>query len=129
MPLYHRGFRSVLVLLGLVIVGTALADIAMGPSILPGSPEVTPTLDSNYRFFAGIWCAIGITMLAAAWKTGLHVHGVRVVCGAVFLGGLTRTVSYLAAGAPHAVFVVGIGVELLVPPLLLLWSARVHREP
>ncbi|MCH0543301.1 DUF4345 domain-containing protein [Streptomyces sp. MUM 203J] len=125
----HRAFRSVLVLLGLVIVGTALADITAGPSVLPGSPGATPTLDSNYRFFAGIWCALGVVLLAAARHAGRHVSGVRVVCGAVFLGGLARTVSYLAAGAPHPLFVAGIGVELLVPPLLLLWSARVPREP
>lgn len=53
MPSSHRALRSVLVLLGPTVVGTALADIAVGPSVLPGSPEATPTLDSNYRFFAG----------------------------------------------------------------------------
>lgn len=129
MPSPRRWFQSVLLLLGLVVVGTALADITVGPSVLPGSPEATTTLDSNYRFFAGIWCTLGLVLLAVVRHVERHALALRAVFGAVFIGGLARGVSYLAVGAPHALFTVGIGVELLLPPLLFLWSLRVCREP
>ncbi|MDH2387948.1 MULTISPECIES: DUF4345 domain-containing protein [Streptomyces] len=129
MPSSRRWFQSVILLLGLVVVGTALADIALGPSVLPGVVEADTTLDSNYRFFAGLWCTLGIVMLATVPHVERHALALRAVFGAVFLGGLARGLSYLSVGAPHALFTAGIGVELLLPPLLLLWSRRVCREP
>ncbi len=124
----RHGFQWVLFALALVVVATALADIAVGPSVLPGRPEAGPTLDSNYRFFAGVWCAVGIVLLTALRDVERHALALRAVFGAVFLGGVARGVSYLAAGPPHALHTAFIGVELLLPPLLLLWSLRVCRE-
>ncbi|MFF8289492.1 DUF4345 domain-containing protein [Streptomyces sp. NPDC016309] len=122
----HQGFRWVLVLLASFVTATGLLEIAVGPALLPGSPEVPPTVDSNYRFFAGVWCALGIVMLRTARRPGDHAATLRAVFGAVFLGGLARGVSYIDAGAPHPVHAAFIGVELLLPPLMLLWYTRTH---
>lgn len=44
----------------------------------------------------------------------------------MFLGGVARGISYLDVGAPHPLHTAFIGVELLLPPLMLLWYARVY---
>ncbi|RST19234.1 DUF4345 domain-containing protein [Streptomyces sp. WAC05374] len=120
----RRAFRSVLVLLALFVLVTGVLEIVVGPSLLPGNNEVSPTVDSNYRFFAAIWCALGVVLMAAAKDPDAHAPALRAVFGAVFLGGVARAVSYVDAGAPHAMLTAFIGVELLLPPLLLLWYSR-----
>ncbi|WP_175407359.1 DUF4345 domain-containing protein [Streptomyces sp. TRM64462] len=124
MPSHRRTFQGVLILLGLVVLGTGALDIVSGTTALPGDPYAGPTLDSNYRFFAGVWCALGLVLFAAAPRPEDHALALRGVFAAVFAGGLARGVSYLAVGAPHALFTAFIGVELLLPPLLLLWYGR-----
>ncbi|MER7112391.1 DUF4345 domain-containing protein [Streptomyces sp. NPDC000229] len=122
----RRGFQSVLVLLAVFVLVTGLLEIIVGPSLLPGSPNVSTTVDSNYRFFAGIWCSLGVILMIAARHPDRHAPALRAVFGAVFLGGVARGISYLDVGAPHAMHTAFIGVELLLPPLMLLWYTRVR---
>ncbi|MFE3326603.1 DUF4345 domain-containing protein [Streptomyces sp. NPDC059176] len=124
----RRTFQGVLALLGVVVLCTGAPDVVAGPAALPGDLDVSTTLDSNYRFFAGVWCALGIALLAAARQPEGHGALVRVVFGAVFLGGSTRAVSYFAVGAPHAVYASFIAVELILPPALMLWYGRVVKR-
>ncbi|MFH8371692.1 DUF4345 domain-containing protein [Streptomyces sp. NPDC018031] len=117
-------FRGTLAVLGLIVVGTGVPDVVAGPGAVPGSHDVGATLDSNYRFFAGVWCALGLALLAAARQPEEHAPVLRAVFGAVFAGGLTRGVSCVAVGTPHALYASFIAVELLLPPLLMLWYGR-----
>ncbi|MFF0000851.1 DUF4345 domain-containing protein [Streptomyces avermitilis] len=123
----RRAFQGALAVLGLVVLGTGTLDVVAGPTALPETLEVSNTLDSNYRFFAGVWCALGIALLSAARRPESHVSVMRAVFGAVFVGGLARGVSYYAVGAPHAMHAAFIGVELILPTVLLLWYGRLAR--
>ncbi|MFJ8503579.1 DUF4345 domain-containing protein [Streptomyces avermitilis] len=125
----RRAFQGTLAVLGLVVPGTGTIDIVAGPSGLPETPEVSNTLNSNYRFFAGVWCALGLALLLAARRPESHVSVMRAVFGAVFVGGLARGVSYFAVGAPHAMYATFIGVELIAPTVLTLWYGRLARLP
>ena len=51
----------------------------------------------------------------------------RIVCGAVFLGGLGRLAAWYFTGAPGAAVVVVIAIELFVP-MLIPW-AGLYRAP
>ncbi|GAA4894875.1 DUF4345 domain-containing protein [Streptomyces coeruleoprunus] len=123
----RRTFQGTLILLGLVVLGTGMVDIVQGTAALPGDPYAGPTLDSNYRFFAGVWCTLGIVLLAAVPRPDRHALAVRGAFAAVFVGGVARAVSYLAVGSPHPLHVAFIVVELLLPPPLLLWYGRTTR--
>ncbi|WP_344360438.1 DUF4345 domain-containing protein [Streptomyces gobitricini] len=123
----RRGFQWVLTLLTLFVLVTGVLEMVVGPSLLPGDPEVSTTVDSNYRFFAGIWCALGLVLAVASRRPEDHAAAVWAAFGAVFLGGIARGVSYLDVGAPHPVHTAFIGVELLLPPMMLLWYTRVRR--
>ncbi|RKT55873.1 DUF4345 domain-containing protein [Saccharothrix australiensis] len=117
--------RVVLVLLGLFVVGTGLADVVVGPAVLPGSPSATPTLDSHYRFFATMWLALGVVLLWVAPRVDRATAALRGACAAVFAGGVARIVSLLAVGPPHGLLVFFIGVELVLPPALVWWQRAV----
>ncbi|MCX4824564.1 DUF4345 domain-containing protein [Streptomyces sp. NBC_01142] len=123
----RRMFQGVLTLLGVILMGTGTPDIIVGVAALPGSPDASTTVDSNYRFFAGVWFTLGIVLLAAVRRPESHGLALRGIFGAVFVGGVARGVSYLAVGAPHVMHTAFIGVELLLPPLLLLWYGRLTR--
>jgi hypothetical protein len=43
-------------------------------------------------------------------------------------GGLARGLSWLTVGAPGWEHRLGLAMELLVVPLLMLWQARVERQ-
>ncbi|WP_433273402.1 DUF4345 domain-containing protein [Actinosynnema sp. CS-041913] len=120
-----KALRVVLVLLGLFVVGTGLMDVVVGPSALPGSPTASPTLDSHYRFFATMWLALGVVLLALVPRVETSTTALRGVCAAVFAGGLARIVSLIAVGPPHGLLVFFIGVELVLPPVLVWWQRTV----
>ncbi|MFI7415614.1 DUF4345 domain-containing protein [Streptomyces sp. NPDC049627] len=125
---FRRTLQTVLVLLALIVLGTGGLDIVAGPAALPGHPEVSTTVDSNYRFFAGVWTTLGLVLLRLVPHVERNGAALRVVFGAVFLGGVARLVSFLAVGAPHPLHTAFIGVELLLPPALLAWQTRLARS-
>ncbi|MFD1147074.1 DUF4345 domain-containing protein [Saccharothrix hoggarensis] len=119
-----KAFQAVVVVLGVFMVGTGLAEVAIGPSLLPGTPAAAPTLDSNYRFFAAMWLAMGVAMLSVARRVRESTTVLRFVCAAVFVGGLARVVSWVAEGTPHPMMLVLLAIEFTVPPVLVLWQRR-----
>jgi uncharacterized protein DUF4345 len=84
-----------------------------------------PILDSNLRFFGGVWLGVGLAML---WLVPSIEHqGVlfRALWVAVFLGGVGRLLSWLLIGPPPKPFIGFTLLELLGAPLFLYWQYRV----
>ncbi|WP_309114337.1 DUF4345 domain-containing protein [Saccharothrix sp.] len=122
-----RVFQGVLVVLGLFMLVTGSLDVVVGPALLPGAPEAVPTLDSHYRFFAALWLFLGVALLSVVRRVREAAKVLRYVCAAVFVGGLARVVSLVSVGTPHVLMVVFIGIELVLPPLLLWWHWSLTR--
>lgn len=118
-----RAFKVVITLVGLFIVATGVLEVALGPRALPGAETATPSADSNYRFFAVSWLALGVLLLAK--RTDELV--IRFVSATVFVGGLARFVSLAQAGQPQPMIYALLAVELVAPPLLVLWHRRLTR--
>lgn len=85
------------------------------------------TLDSNLRFYGGVWLGLG---LAAFWliprierQTALF----RALWLMIFLGGVGRAVSLGLMGLPFLPFVGFTVLEVLGAPLFVWWQARVAR--
>jgi hypothetical protein len=86
-----------------------------------GLPQA-PILDSNLRFFGGVWLGLGLAML---WLVPSIEHqGVlfRALWVAVFLGGVGRLLSWLQVGAPPKPFIGFTLLELLGAPLFIYWQ-------
>jgi hypothetical protein len=81
-------------------------------------------LDSNLRFFSGVWLGLG---LALYWLIpGIERQTVlyRVIWGMIFLGGVGRCISMLFAGPPPIPFVGFAILEIVGAPVFVLWQAR-----
>lgn len=84
-------------------------------------------LDSNLRFFGGLWLVAGLAM---AWliprierETALY----RVLWLMIFAGGVGRLLSMGLVGPPPWPFIGFTLLELLGAPLFIAWQARVAK--
>ena len=108
---------------GIVPVSAGLAGIILGAS-LAGESHAAADLDSHFRYLSGLLLGIGL----AFWSTipGIERNGriFRLLTAIVFIGGLARLYGVLIEGLPGYPMIGGLGMELVVTPLLCLWQAR-----
>lgn len=112
----------------LLPLGAALAGTIGGPKFL-GRPPVIPTdLDSHFRYVSGLF--LGMLLLFASCIPNVERHGarLRMLAFMVFIGGLFRLYSMVAIGMPSIGHRIGLGIELVELPLILLWQARLARR-
>ena len=108
-----------------IITGVVTLLGVKDPLYRPLGLPTAPILDSNLRFFGGVWLGLGLTML---WLVPtIELQGVlfRVLWGAIFLGGVGRLLSWLQIGAPPKPFIGVTLLELLGAPLFIYWQSRV----
>ena len=130
--LYFIGIAAVLIgsaiaLLGTETVGrffTAIINLAVdaGPLTDLGQPND----DSELRFYSVFFVAYGIVLVQTAGNLARHGHRVPILLGLFFAGGIARLLSLLTIGTPHALFLMLLGFELLLPPLLYICWRQVR---
>ena len=125
-----RAFQVLVVLSALIILVTGAMDVAVGTAPLPGENAVPVNVDSNYRFFAAVWLTLSAALffVAARVRKPESAALLRLVCAAVLLGGLARAWSIVVAGVPDPMLLGLLGVEFVLPPVLLLWHRALMRE-
>ena len=82
-------------------------------------------LDSNLRFFGGVWLGLGIAILWLVPRIETETVLFRAIWGAIFLGGAGRLLSILLVGTPPIPFVGFTALELIGAPLFIYWQHRV----
>ncbi len=81
-------------------------------------------LDSNLRFFGGVWLGLGLAVLWLVPRIETQTVLFRAVWGMIFLGGFGRLLSMGVVGAPPAPFIAFTLLEVLGAPLFVAWHAR-----
>lgn len=124
--------------LGLAAVGICVSILVFGPTAtahfsetqfnaLTGSGHsltgVWPaTMDSELRFYAPFWGAYGVVLLVVARDLPGKLHYVPFLAALFFAGGVGRGLSHVAVGSPHPFFTLLMGIEFLLPLVVLaLW--------
>ncbi|CAO1654820.1 DUF4345 domain-containing protein [Parasphingorhabdus sp. NYA22] len=120
--------RIVTILVGLVPLFLGITGILFGAAEHSGGEAVNSALDSQYRYLAGVYVAVGLMTLWSAGDIRARASFLRFAMLGWFIGGLGRVVSWLTVGEPASWQVSGTAVELVVPVLLLLWQRRVLRR-
>ncbi len=106
-----------------VLIG--LAGVVYGPSFLGLDPPWPTNLDSHFRFLCGIFLALGLGWYSCIPDLELKTGRARLLGALTFAGGLARLLSLFVAGAPSAGHLAGLGMELVVVPLLVFWQGRI----
>ncbi|WP_167133638.1 DUF4345 domain-containing protein [Arthrobacter sedimenti] len=121
-------FRTVVVLVGVVIAGFGAYYLILGTAGLPeteASPA-NPTLESQFRFFSAMMVGVGAAFITIAVKFQ-WANMLWLVCLMVFVGGIGRVLSWAFSGTPHYVMIVLMVVELAFPPALLVWHKYIAK--
>ena len=111
-------------LLGLVPLLTGLITMlgVHDPLYSAAGIPALAVLDSNLRFFGGVWLGLGIAILWLVPRIETETVLFRAIWGAIFLGGAGRLLSILLVGTPPIPFVGFTALELIGAPLFIYWQ-------
>jgi hypothetical protein len=84
-------------------------------------------LDSNLRFFGGLWLGIGIAMYWLIPNIEKQTALFRALWLMIFIGGIGRLLSLLFLALPPGPFIAFTLLEVAGAPLFIAWQARVAR--
>jgi hypothetical protein len=113
--------------LGLVPLLTGLITMlgVHDPLYSAAAIPALPVLDSNLRFFGGVWLGLGLAILWLVPRIETETVLFRAIWIAIFLGGAGRLLSILLVGTPPVPFVGFTALELIGAPLFIYWQHRV----
>ena len=120
-----QGVVAIACLLPLVVGGQG---VLQGPEPFGHLPEVPRDLDSHFRYISGIFFATGLGFLSCIPTIERRGERFRLLGSLIVVGGIARGLSLVAVGVPSTGHLLGLGMETLVVPLLMLWQARLQRR-
>jgi hypothetical protein len=122
-------FRLVVAVLALIPISAGSAGIVLGPAFLATDAPWGADLDSHLRFLSGVFLVIGLAYWSCLKDLRATSARFRLLGLATIAGGLARFYSLSQAGWPSLGHQLGLVMELVVVPLLLLWHLRLMRRP
>ncbi|GLQ36489.1 hypothetical protein GCM10007908_01090 [Rhizobium albus] len=125
----RRLLQMTIAVLALVPIGAGLAGVLTGPAFLATSPPWSNDLDSHVRFLSGVFLLLGLAWWSCIPQIETKTERIRLLGAATFVGGLARLYSLILVGAPTMGHLIGLGLELVAVPLILLWHPRLSADP
>ncbi|WP_298268108.1 DUF4345 domain-containing protein [uncultured Bradyrhizobium sp.] len=123
----RRALQIATVVLALIPILTGIITMlgVSDPLYAASGVPALPVLDSNLRFFGGLWFGLGLGLLWLVPR--IESEGVlyRVVWAGIFLGGIGRLLSMIMVGLPPLPFVGFTALELIGAPLFVYWQHHV----
>ncbi len=116
---------AVACLLPLIVGGQGILH---GPAPFGHLADVPRDLDSHFRYISGIFFAIGLGFVSCIPNIERKGPRFRLLGGLIFVGGVSRLISLIAVGLPSQDHVLGLGMETIVVPLLMLWQWNFERR-
>ena len=124
----RRGLQIAITTFGVVATIAGLSTVVLGAAGVLGGGPVSATIDSEIRFYSVWYVFAGVLALRTVPRVESEGFMLRLVFAALFFGGVARLLSILAVGRPHALSLVLLGLELVIPPIVLPWQAAVARR-
>jgi len=119
-----RGLQIVCGILAVIPVVTGLIGLLGTSDPLYAGVPANVLLDTNLRFFAGVWLVLGLALLWIVPRIDRETALFRVLWAMVFAGGIGRLVSMLVLAVPPAPFIAFTVLELVGAPLIVWWHSR-----
>ena len=125
--MYRRSLQIVTAVLAAIPVVTGLVGMLGISDPLYASAGLPPSvlLDSNLRFFSGMWVGVGVAMYSLVPNIEKQTILFRALWSMVFLGGIGRLISMFMLAPPPAPFIGFTAHEIIGAPLMMLWQAQV----
>lgn len=125
----RRLLQAVAALACLVPLWVGGFSVWYGVGHIKGVPAPAPvSLDSEFRYVSGLLLGLGFGFAYAIVAIERRSEIFRLLGCMALLGGFARLLSLIELGVPSRGNLFGLGMELGVVPLLMLWQARVARR-
>jgi predicted membrane channel-forming protein YqfA (hemolysin III family) len=123
----RRYLQIVSAVLGTIPVVTGIIGMtgARDPFYASAILQPSPVLDSNLRFFSGVWFGLGVAMYWLIPTIEKQTVLFRALWVMVFIGGIGRLISMLVLAVAPAPLVGFTALELLGAPAMIWWQTQV----
>jgi hypothetical protein len=108
-----------------VAIVTGVYGVATGSGGIPGTHDADASVESELRFLYALWVGYGVALLGVVPRVATATAAVRLLAAILFAAGAARAIAWIDAGRPDTLFVVLMIIELVLPPLVIAWQARV----
>ena len=108
----------------IIVMGVGLIIYFGGPAAFPGIESVTPSVDSEMRFFAAFWMGYGIFTLWIARDLATRHQFVPAIILFLVFGAVGRVISFVVAGRPADSLVNGLIIEAINVVLTTFFYVR-----
>ena len=124
----RRGLQTVTGILAVIPVVTGAVGLSGLRDPLYGASGLDQNilLDSNLRFFSGVWLGLGLGLFWIIPRIEKQTVLFRVIWGAILLGGIGRCLSKLFLAVPPIPFIGFTILEVLGAPLMVLWQSALR---
>lgn len=109
------------------LVFGASGEVMLGAQ-LSTETLMDPVLDSQNRFYGVAFTLYGALFYLCATDIPRYHVVLRCVFWVFFAAGLARFVSIYTHGLPSVLVLLLLAAELVLPPVMLIWLARVKDE-
>jgi Domain of unknown function (DUF4345) len=129
LALVLKCFAPVFILVALLHLALGLgAEVLLG-AVVPADVLEEPSLNSQNRFYGVVFALYGVVFYLCAQDLRRFESFFKATVWVFFLGGLARLLSWATHGTPAPLILALAASELLIPPLLLIWYAKVKNDP
>ena len=104
------------------------ADASLGAEI-SAQTLIDPSLDSQNRFYGGAFLLYGVLLLVIAANLEKYAFILKCLLWVFLVAGLARFISVALYGWPAPLVTVLFIAELVFPPVLLVWLAKLQSIP
>jgi hypothetical protein len=122
----RHAFQITLGILSLIPLVFGLSGLLLGTGRFLPADDIVPQLDGQFRFLSGWYLSLAMLIWWMIPNFERHITLFRILCGAIFIGGVGRIISLLVVGTPPSFQIAATVFELCVP-LLAVWQARLAR--
>lgn len=123
-----ENLRRTLYVVAAVPVVTGALTAFLGADSVPAPGDPSPNLESELRFYSVWWIGAGLFLIWLAPHVEERTTELRVFCGLLFLSGVSRALASLATDWPSTGQMVLMGLELVLPVILVTWQTGVARR-
>ena len=119
----RRALQWAVAALAIIPVAAGLYGVLFGPAVTVD--RATAWADSHYRQMSGLLFGVGLCLLSTVPAIEEKTGRFRLLALLIFVAGLGRLSGLALTGVASFSVVVGLGLELVLAPMLALWQTRV----
>ena len=119
-----KTLQIILAVLSLIPLFFGLTGIVLGAGRWLPAEAVTPAIDNQYRYLSAFYLSLAFLIWWMIPNIEKHATPLRILVGAIFIGGAARVLSMVTIGPPPTINILGMFLELGAP-LILVLQARI----